>query len=728
MDLSSFVTSIVTSAIIFILLVIIYTWLSRRPENYVVYYPNRFRKGLGPPENANRRGPFDWVKEAWQASERDVITMAGLDARVYMIFLRSMLSILVLTACYSLPALLAISATDNNNAADPNSGSNFSAFDNLAMGNVRRSSSRIWAFVIGAYWLSLCTYGVLWRSYKHVVELRTRELASPRGRPEQFTVLVRDIPKPRDGKTYAQEVDTTFRNLHPESYVRNLVVVDTSKVGKIWDQMEKCRRKVAHVEAEMKAANGRKRQQRSGWMGLIGQKVDAIEFYNGKIRELLPEWEAERARALAERQQPAAFAVFNSRAAACAAGQLLNVPAAGEWTARLAPDPRAVVWENLPVRRLPDRLLRRTAVYTIVFVTICFYMIPIAAISAVITLPELERKLPFLRPVLRLHIIKTILLAYLPQLALIVFLGVLPWILLLLSRAEGLPSQAEIERAAAGKYFYFSVFNVFLGITLATTLFSVLKSILDHPTIIINLLSQSLPPQATFFITFISLKFLVGYGLKLSRLVPLVIYHVKRRFMCKTEEELREAWSPGPLGYATVVPGDMVVATIALCYAIMAPMILPFSIAYFAFAWLVMQNQVLNVHCPGYESNGRMWPHIHARVLAGLFISQLTMLGLFGAKAGKNFAIAIVMVLPPVATLVYAYVSKQLYYPPFKDVPLSAVRAHVDDMPPIPAILAAYTPTCLVGNDDAFDDLDDKFEDARSNISSRPPSGMMSPA
>eukprot|EP00250_Pteridium_aquilinum_P029727 c40020_g1_i1 orf=25-1155(+) len=376
MDVSSFVTSILTSAIIFVLLVAAYTWLSRRPGNYVVYYPNRLLKGLGPPPNANTRGPFTWMRDAWQASEDDVIARAGLDARVYIIFLHSMLSILGLTACYSLPVLLVVSVTDSNNSATANAESNFSAFDNLAMGNVKRNSARIWAFVIGAYWMSLCTYVVLWRSYKHVVDIRMRELSSPFGRPEQYTVLVRDVAKPKaHGKTtYSQEVDLAFRKLHPESYVCNVEVVDIRKVSKLWEKMQKYRRKVVRAEADIAASlDGQCRpQRRSRLWGLLGVKVDAIDLYNSRITELLLEWEAERDRALKEKQQCAAFVVFNSRAAACAAGQLLHFPGGAEWRVGLAPDPRGVVWENLPIRHLPDRVLRRVVIYTIVFLTICF--------------------------------------------------------------------------------------------------------------------------------------------------------------------------------------------------------------------------------------------------------------------------------------------------------------------------------------------------------------------
>ena len=90
----------------------------------------------------------------------------------------------------------------------------------------------------------------------------------------------------------------------------------------------------------------------------------------------------------------------------------------------------------------------------------------------------------------------------------------------------------------------------------------------------------------------IFLRFFVGYGLELSRIVPLIIYHIKRRFFCKTEAELKEAWFPGDLGYVSRIPGDMLIVTIVFCYSVIAPIIILFGVVYFGLGWLILQNQV----------------------------------------------------------------------------------------------------------------------------------------
>ncbi|KAK1352149.1 hypothetical protein POM88_053653 [Heracleum sosnowskyi] len=100
-------------------------------------------------------------------------------------------------------------------------------------------------------------------------------------------------------------------------------------------------------------------------------------------------------------------------------------------------------------------LISQYIVHSIVFLTIAFYMIPIGLVSAFTTLENLKKLLPFIKPWVKKKALRTVLEAYLPQLALIVFLSLLPKLLLVLSKAEGIPSESLDARAASGKYFLF---------------------------------------------------------------------------------------------------------------------------------------------------------------------------------------------------------------------------------------------------------------------------------
>ncbi|KAG8081481.1 hypothetical protein GUJ93_ZPchr0007g5530 [Zizania palustris] len=512
------------------------------------------------------------------------------------------LSILVFSGIVLLPVLLPVAGTDNalEKAAGLNNGKaaqNFTQLERLALGNVQKESSRLWAFLLSVYWVSFVTYFVLWKSYKHVSNLRAAARSTSDVKPEEFAVLVRDVPVPPPDQTIKDSVDSYFRALHPDTFYRSMVVMDHTKADKIYQEIESHKQKIARAEvvyAESKTASkpeGTKPTHRIGFLGLIGKKVDTIEYCNDKIKELVPKLESEQKITLREKQQQAAIVFFNRRSAAASASQTLHAQMYDRWTVMQAPEPREIVWSNLS-KKIYERQIRQVVVYAIVFFTVVFYMVPITAISALTTLEKLREKLPFLKVVVDQKEIKTVLQAYLPQLALIVFLALLPSLLMFLSKLEGIPSQSHTVRAAAGKYFYFVVFNVFLGVTIGSTLFSALTTIINNPRGIINMLANSLPGSATFFLTFVALKFFVGYGLELSRLVPLIIFHLKRKYLCKTEDDVKAAWAPSDLGYNTRVPNDMLIVTIVLCYSVIAPLIIPFGVAYFSLGWLIAKNQV----------------------------------------------------------------------------------------------------------------------------------------
>ncbi|RWW77115.1 hypothetical protein BHE74_00014765 [Ensete ventricosum] len=315
MDFSSFVTSLGTSLIIFVVLMLAFTWLKRKPGNAVIYYPNRILRGVNPLEGRTMtRNPLAWIKEAVKASEADVIAAAGVDAAVYLVFLSSgMASTPVVFKCSRL-----------------------------------KKSLRLWAFLLGVYWVSFVTYYVLWKSYTHVSDLRAGAKTSAVVKPEEFAVLVRDIPAAPPGK--------------PE---------------------------------------GTRPTNRTGFLGLVGPKVDTIDHCNEKIQELLPNLEAEQKITLKEKQQGAALVFFSSKPAAVSASQTIHAQKVDTWTVMEAPEPRQVLWTNLP-KKFYERKIRSLIVYGIVFLTVCFYMIPIAFITMLGYIGILRKFLyaPFLIPLI----------------------------------------------------------------------------------------------------------------------------------------------------------------------------------------------------------------------------------------------------------------------------------------------------------------------------------------
>ncbi|KAL0011762.1 hypothetical protein SO802_006870 [Lithocarpus litseifolius] len=279
-----------------------------------------------------------------------------------------LLGILVLSGIVLLPVLLPIAATVDSLKSTRATESNgtFRDLSKLYMGHVKAKSPHLWAILIATYLISFFRYYLLWKVYKQVPGLRADALMSPEVKPEQFAVLVTDIPPFPVGQT-------------------------------------------------RKAQDTRR-----------------------------------------DKQQDSALVFFTSRVIAASAAQRLHAQNVNKRTVTNAPDPRQLIWTNLKIKRY-QRKVRQYVIYVIVALTIIFFMTPFGFISDLTTLEYLKIYLPFSKSIVNVDAIQTVLEAFLPQLALMIFLALLLKFLLFLSKAEGILSESHVVRAASGRYFYFSV-------------------------------------------------------------------------------------------------------------------------------------------------------------------------------------------------------------------------------------------------------------------------------
>jgi hypothetical protein len=88
--------------------------------------------------------------------------------------------------------------------------------------------------------------------------------------------------------------------------------------------------------------------------------------------------------------------------------QVVHAPYAMQWQVFPAPEPREIVWKNLATP-VYQRMVRQFLVYSAVFMTILFYMIPIALISSLTTLSNLVKILPFIKVIVNYGPINTVL-------------------------------------------------------------------------------------------------------------------------------------------------------------------------------------------------------------------------------------------------------------------------------------------------------------------------------
>ncbi|MBA0862470.1 hypothetical protein Goshw_009030 [Gossypium schwendimanii] len=183
----------------------------------------------------------------------------------------------------------------------------------------------------------------------------------------------------------------------------------------------------------------------------------------------------------------------------------------------------------------------------------------------------------------------------------------------------------------------------------------------------------SIPMKATFFITYIMVDGWAGIAGEILRLKPLVIFHLKNIFLVKTERDREMAMDPGSVDYPETLPSLQLYFLLGIVYAVVTPILLPFILVFFAFAYLVYRHQIINVYNPQYESGAAFWPHVHSRIIASLLISQLLLMGLLSTKEAANSTPLLVIL--PILTLSFHKYCKSRFEPAFRKHPLEEAMA-----------------------------------------------------
>lgn len=117
------------------------------------------------------------------------------------------------------------------------------------------------------------------------------------------------------------------------------------------------------------------------------------------------------------------------------------------------------------------------------------------------------------------------------------------------------------------------------------------------------------------------------------------------------------------------------------------------------------------MYIPSYESFGRMWPHMHVRVLAALVIYQITMLGYISLK---KFLYAPFIVPLPILSVVFAYICNKRFYRAFANTSLEVACQNLKETSNLESVYTAFIPPSLMP-----EKLDDgnQFEGAQSQPS-----------
>ncbi|KAF5735004.1 hypothetical protein HS088_TW15G00503 [Tripterygium wilfordii] len=721
-----------------------------QPINDRVYFPKWYLSGsrssptrgrgnfVGKFVNLNFKTYFtflNWMPQALKMSETEIINHAGLDSavflRIYVLGLKIFVPITLVALIIFIPVNVSSGTLSFLKRELV-----MSDIDKLSISNVRPKSERFFFHIGLQYLFTIWTCFMLYMEYDYISSMRLQFLASQRRCAEQFTVVVRNIPRV-SSRSVSDSVDRFFQTNHPNTYLCHQAVYNANKFAKLVRKRNRVQNWLDYNQLKFERHPEKRPTKKTGFLGLWGKRVDSLDYYKQQIKELEKRMALERQKILKDPKSilPVSFVSFNSRwgAAVCAQTQQSKNPTL--WLTNWAPEPRDVYWRNLAIPFV-SLSIRKLIISVAVFALVFFYMIPIAFVQSLANLEGLEKVAPFLRPVIELKFIKSFLQGFLPGLALKIFLYILPTILMIMSKIEGYIAHSMLERRAAAKYYYFMLVNVFLGSIITGTAFEQLHAFLHQsPTQIPRTIGVSIPMKATFFITYIMVDGWAGIAGEILRLKPLVIFHLKNMFIVKTERDREMAMDPGSVDFPETLPSLQLYFLLGIVYAVVTPILLPFILVFFAFAYLVYRHQIINVYNQQYESAAAFWPHVHSRIIASLLISQLLLMGLLSTKKAANSTPLLVIL--PILTLAFHKYCKHRFEPAFRKYPLEeAMEKDIEEKSREPELnLKAYLADAYLHpifqsfeEEVQLEQVEVKVDKYRSRASNPPASELSSPS
>ncbi|KAI0642619.1 DUF221-domain-containing protein [Trametes meyenii] len=397
---------------------------------------------------------------------------------------------------------------------------------------------------------------------------------------------------------------------------------------------------------------------------LMGKKVDSIEWARQELAETnealrtarrtlardvaattnLPEPATNHPDALGATGAPgtaqtypplnSAFVLFNNQIAAHMAAQALTHHMPYRMAAKsVGVAPEDVVWSNLNMNPYEARV--RTAFsWAITIGLVIVWAIPVAFIGAVSNIHSLCSTYGWLAWICDLPpVIVGIISGILPPALLAVLNMLLPIILRLLARFQGVTQRTTIELSLMTRYFIFQVVNSFLVVTLSSGIIAALPDLVNNPGSIPSLLAKNLPKASNFFLTYIVLQGLSGTAAGFLQVVPLVLYYVKLFILGSTPRSIYAIkYTLRSVSWGTLFPAITLLVVITIAYSIISPVInglamLTFFLFYHLYKYLFLWQ--LDGQQQSGETGGLFFPRAIQHVFVGLYLQQICLAALF---------------------------------------------------------------------------------------------------
>lgn len=365
-------------------------------------------------------GFFNWVGTFWKLPDAYALQHQSLDAYLFLRFLRVCTTICFVSLLITWPVLFPVNATGGGGQSELE----ILSYSNI---DIEKQKNRLYAHTFIGWVVYGFTMYMVVRECIFYINLRQAFLLSPQyaKRIAARTVLFTSVPD-----DYLDE--TRIRRIFSDSVKHVWIAGDTKKLDEIVEERDKVAMKLEKAEIKLlrtvnkeriKAAkksggsagadeaaahdaehgsvaarwitNKQRPTHRLGPLGLIGKKVDSIEWGRTELHRLVPQTEAAQLEYKSGKYNKvnAVFVEFHTQSDAQAAFQTVTHHHALQMAPKyIGVKPQEVVWKSLSIPWW-QLVIRRYAVYAFIGALVIFWAIPVGIVGIIAQVKTLE-KLP----------------------------------------------------------------------------------------------------------------------------------------------------------------------------------------------------------------------------------------------------------------------------------------------------------------------------------------------
>lgn len=548
------------------------------------------------------KGYFNWFRPFWRLPDTYALQHQGLDAYLFLRYLRVCCIISFGSLCITWPILFPINATG---------GGGQSQLDAISYSNVDIKKNKNYLYAqnfVGWVVFSFVIYMIV-RECIFYINLRQAFLLTPQyaKRISSRTVLFTAVP--------SDYLDAArLRAIFTDSVKNVWIAGDTTDLDAMVENRDKTAMKLEEAEISLLKTVNKERikalkksgappaddranvdktesphdaeagdiaarwiapkqrpHHRLGKFGLVGKKVDTIDWGRSELQKLVPEVEAAQSKYKEGeyKKLSSVFIEFHHQSDAQAAYQVLTHHQALQMSPKfIGVQPNEVIWKNL---NLPwwQKILRTYAVNAFITCLIVFWAIPVGIVGVISKVSTLEN-IPGLtwikdipKPILG------VISGLLPSVALSILMSLVPVIMRACAKKAGAVSLSEVELFTQNAYFVFQVIQVFLIRTITDSAAGAIVEIAQKPSDVFSLLSQALPASSNFYISYFIVQGLsIGVSV-LTQVVGLVVFRLLYKFLAKTPRAMYTKWTNlSAILWGSVMP---VYAGIAVISTLLSP-------------------------------------------------------------------------------------------------------------------------------------------------------------